>query len=257
MLKIICLGTGSAFTLSGEGEEQNYQSNFLIESPSGKRLLIDAGGDIRFALKECGIQLGSIDDIYISHLHADHIGGLEYIGFSTYFNPTLKRPNLHLSSSLVEPLWESLRAGMRSLQGLNATLDTYFNVNPIKNNSWFIWEGVKFKLVQTIHVVDEFAFMPSYGLIFEINDRTVFLTTDTQFCPHQIKDFYKFADIILHDCETSPFKSGVHANYADMKTLPDEVKAKMWLYHYQPGKLPNAEEDGFLGFLKRGQVIEL
>ena len=41
------------------------------------------------------------------------------------------------------------------------------------------------------------------------------------------------ADIIFHDCETLPFKSGVHAHYEDLKTLDDKTRKKMWLYHYQ------------------------
>jgi len=41
-MKILALGTGSAFTLN------NYQTSFLIDD----ELLFDCGGDIRFALKE-------------------------------------------------------------------------------------------------------------------------------------------------------------------------------------------------------------
>ena len=48
----------------------------------------------------------------------------------------------------------------------------------------------------------------------------------------QIMDFYKQADFIVHDCETTPFKSGVHANYLDLKTLPPEIKGRMILAHY-------------------------
>ncbi len=39
-MKLIILGTGSAFTL------ENYQSNMLFEAPEG-RLLIDCGSDAR------------------------------------------------------------------------------------------------------------------------------------------------------------------------------------------------------------------
>ena len=46
-------------------------------------------------------------------------------------------------------------------------------------------------------------------------------------------DFYKQADLIIQDCETTPFKSGVHANYSELVTLPLEIKTKMMLLHYQ------------------------
>lgn len=82
------------------------------------------------------------------------------------------------------------------------------------------------------------------------------MTTDTQFSPEQIKNFYDMADLIFHDCETGEFESGVHAHYNQLKTLPEKFTKKMWLYHYQDGELPDAKADRFLGFVKIGQVFD-
>ena len=71
-----------------------WQSNFLIEfdmpGKKGKRpyrLLVDAGGDVRHALKNLGLTSGDMDGVYISHPHNDHIGGMEYLALTTFFNP--------------------------------------------------------------------------------------------------------------------------------------------------------------------------
>ncbi|CAA9435206.1 MAG: Ribonuclease Z, partial [uncultured Phycisphaerae bacterium] len=71
-MKLTFLGTGSAFTLA------NYQSNMLLED-SGKRLLIDCGGDARHAMAAAGYKAADVDALYVSHLHADHIGGIEWL----------------------------------------------------------------------------------------------------------------------------------------------------------------------------------
>ena len=71
-----------------------WQSNFLIEfdmpSKRGKgpyRLLIDAGADLRHALTRIGLSSSDIDGVYISHPHNDHIGGMEYLALTSFFNP--------------------------------------------------------------------------------------------------------------------------------------------------------------------------
>ena len=91
----------------------------------------------------------------------------------------------------------------------------------------------------------------------------VYLTTDTQYSPEAaMRAFYLEAKHIFQDCETTPFKSGVHANYEDLKMLPPELKAKMWLYHYQDNVIldydtwnTKAITDGFRGFVKTGAVF--
>ena len=255
-MKIQFAGVGSAFTSA-----DYYQTNAVVISESGKKLMIDCGGDARFSLGEIGIGAADLDAVYISHLHADHIGGLEWLGFSTYFNPNIPRPKLYCMDTLIEPLWGAIGPGLASIQGKEMYLKSYFEPIAIHENGSFVWEDIKFTPVQTVHVMSEYTIKYSYGLLIRENGKnkpTVFYTADTQFCPHQIFDFYDRADFIFHDCETSPFKSGVHSHYEDLCTLKDIVKDKIWLEHYQPGTDDNekAIKDGFLGFVKKGQTFE-
>lgn len=252
MIQLLFLGSGSAFTVGGD----NFQSNILLMTETGKKLLIDCGSDIRFSLHQFGFTHRDITDIYISHLHSDHVGGLEYIGLSTKFDPQCSKPTLYLSGDVASEIWDNtLSGGMRSIEGKIADLNTFFDVYSIKPNGYFIWETIKFDLIKVIHINNSYFMMPTYGLFFELNGTKIFLTTDTQFCLEMLQDYYQQADIIFHDCETSLYPTPVHARYEQLVTLPEPIKNKMWLYGYQPGELPEATKEGFLGFVQRGQIF--
>lgn len=255
-MKMKFIGVGSAFCSS-----EYWQSNAVITAKSGKKLLIDCGSDARHSLVEAGIGIEEIDGVYISHCHADHIGGAEWLGFSTYFNPSLKRPKLFIMRDLYSKLWDSLKGGMESIEGQIVNIEDYFDSQIIDLNGSFSWEGIHFIPVQTVHIMNGFYIVPSYGLLIRdgIDGKLVFFSSDSQFCPRQIEKFYKQADIVFHDCETSPFKSGVHAHYSDLLTLDEGIRNKMWLYHYQanPEKTFDAVSDGFAGFVAKGQEFEI
>lgn len=251
-MRLLFLWSWSAYTVGAD----NYQSNMMIEDQDGK-LLIDCWSDIRHPLHELWYSYLDIKDIYISHLHLDHVWWLEFLWFSSKFDPRATKPKLYLHESLVEPLWENILSGcMKTLQWEEARLETFFNIEWISNNWSFQWHWIDFKLVQTIHVIHGFSIVPSYWLYFIINWVKVFITTDTQFTPNQLMPIYNEADVIFHDCEISTHKSYVHAHYDDLKTLPDNIKHKIWLYHYQPKQLPDAQADWFRWFVKKWQIFD-
>lgn len=253
MPKLLFLGSGSAFTVGAD----NFHSNIFVISDQGNKLLIDCGSDIRFSLHSLGYSHRDITDIYISHLHSDHVGGLEYVGFMTKFDPNCPSPNLYISKDLKEELWQrTLSGGMRSVEGDIASLETYFQVHQIEKNQGFTWEEIDFQLVKVVHVNNGYFIMPTYGLFFQMAGVKIFMTTDTQLCWESSPEIYENADYIFHDCETAIFPTSVHAHYQQLVQLPPGIKAKMWLYGYQPGTLPDAQADGFCGFVKRGQLFE-
>lgn len=275
-MKIMFLGTGSAFTM------KNWQTNTLIEE-GGKYLLLDCGGDIRWALASKGLSYKDMDAIYISHLHGDHIGGVEYHAFCNYFDPSCEEKiQLIGNGDVVREAWtSSLRGGLKSIQGKEVLLQDYFDLQQVRKNGKIVWQDITIELIQTIHIMDGNSFVYSYGLmITNKHGYKIFYTGDSQFAPDQLPTFYDKADLIIQDCETYPFKSGVHANYEDLATLTPDIKSKMLLQHYNDNILVDGltlldspkepiplkkeweervQKDGFheIGFIPRGYELEV
>jgi len=296
-IRIKFLGSGSAFTLASE----NFQSNVLIskelhplsnvpcteeefeevmkpsESPYYKHLLYDCGTTIPEALNEANLKPQDLAAIYISHLHADHAGGIEYIGFKTYFEVFnfgktefgTMRPKLYGHKSILYNGWDGTwKGGLQSIQGQVNSLESYFDTHYMESNDDFDFYGVSIKPVQTVHVVDDRMINPSYGIMIQNRDADrsgtiygpkVFLTGDSQFAPNQMLTYFKQADMIFHDCEFAEYPNSVHAQFHQLKTLDEETKAKMWLYHYSLGNQTFEEVQevvlfaGFAGLVKKGQ----
>lgn len=188
-----------------------WQSNFLIEfdmpgkrGKSPYRLLVDMGGDARHALKGLGLTSADIDGVYISHPHNDHIGGMEYMSLTTFFNPFYvpakvewlnkqfiadklflepqwgsippgnTKPDLLIHKKVLKPLKRALGPGLDTLQGVpDVTLDTYFDVHIIgkrRNGQTkthvFQDGGGEWTLTPlfAMHVISSSEEMPSYGI---------------------------------------------------------------------------------------------
>lgn len=276
-----------------------WQSNFLIEfdcpnkrdGHSPYRLVLDFGGDVRHSLKAFGLTVNDIDGYYVSHPHADHIGGVEAIALSTFFNPFYtkekakwlngefiadkivnqkgklrykvpghSKPDLYGHKDVLQELWQAAMPGLKTLQGVReVNLETYFNViSLIPNRAFTFQDGERTWEIYTmlaVHIVSGDDIMPSYGLILETENKTILMPTDTQIMtPPQLKTHYRRADVIYQDCETSPFPSGVHPHINDLRKISPDYKKKMLLYHYDDE--PQIEEGEFLGVLKMGESRE-
>lgn len=251
-MKLTFLGVSSALSVG----YKNFHSNMLIENDkSSLKLLIDCGGDVRHSLYELGYSAADIAAAYISHLHADHVGGLEWLAFSKFFGEQRQLP-LYISVDQRKTLWAHvLSGGMSTLEESDSALETFFKLESIDNNK-FTWSDRDFELIKVPHSYSNHQLLPSYGL-FVIGPRlSIFITTDTRFAPDVLGEVYERADMIFQDCETSSHFSKQHAHYTQLRTLPLHIKQKMWLYDYNDACLPDAVSDGFRGFVTRGQIFD-
>jgi len=148
-MELVFLGTGSAFTLD------NYQSNMILEVSDDEskkhRMLIDCGGDSRHSIHDLGYSPLDIEAVYISHLHTDHIGGLEWFSFLTYFDKRYEfKPKLYVNEKLVRKLWQNcLQGGLGSIQNQIVNLDTFYDIKLLQRNAEFDFYGLKFLCIQT------------------------------------------------------------------------------------------------------------
>lgn len=265
-MRLTFAGAGSAFCDPAD----NYQSNLVlaVDTPAGtRRLLIDCGSDARFSLPRIGIRdTSEIDAVFISHLHADHVGGLEWLALTTrYAGPSPRRLKLLIPEVIAAPLWHSCLAGGLAISEDGVlTLDDYFDVAALpegpsgarEDSGTFTWQDLIFSLVAVPHIEGPEQKMRSFGLAFGLGGRRVYFSTDAKFDRDLAgRPYAEQADVIFHDCETGP-RTGVHSQFADLCQLPAELREKMWLYHYSAGPLPDARAHGFRGFVQRGQTFD-
>ncbi len=85
-VRILFLGAGDAFSAGGR-----HQAGCLVTG-DGASILLDCGATTLASLKREGVSAGSIDAIFISHLHGDHFSGLPFLFLEDTYAEPRRRP---------------------------------------------------------------------------------------------------------------------------------------------------------------------
>jgi len=264
--------------------DSGFNSNIFLESKYAN-VLIDAGMDIKYSLCAAEKKIEALDAIYISHLHADHAAGLEYLGFYLYYI-LKKKIELYIHNSLYAPIFEMFKYTLGGIGSSVAEnyLERCFTVRKVPDHKVFMIGDLHFTPIKNKHIDTEATLkdtgltgpdMFSYGLVIDQSYgydfqkrpkeiKSIYVSTDTinsftcDRWPEKIREKVEAVDVIFHDCDLKNF-GGVHPKYDDLRDLPEEIKEKMWLYHYSKKDLDTtilSWADGFAGLVAEGQVFE-
>jgi ribonuclease BN (tRNA processing enzyme) len=98
MSSVTFLGTGPGNVVAGR-----FQSSILLEI-GGKWILLDAGEPCSTQLLDLGFRLPDLDAIWITHAHADHVGGLPLLIQASWLRGRSQSLSLGVPQHLAGPL---------------------------------------------------------------------------------------------------------------------------------------------------------
>ncbi|MFF2093526.1 MBL fold metallo-hydrolase [Paenibacillus sp. NPDC058174] len=238
-MNITMLGTGSAFA-------KKYDNNNGLIELDGYKLLVDCGITLPSSLHAAGLSFNDLDAVLVSHIHADHVGGLEEYAFQMMFLYG-KKPVMYIAEGLVDTLWEQTLRGGLTQEPLNAMSD-FFEVRPLKEGvDYELHPGLNVRLIQTDHITGKL----SYSFLF--NGR-FFYSADMKFNGELLKRLVdEGVQTIYHDCQLqSP--GVVHASLDELLTLPDDIQSKVMLMHYGDTMEEYIGRTGLMQFVKQRQA---
>ncbi len=233
MTTVTFVGTGSAFS-------RRFGHNNALVEKGDVRLMLDFGYHSPARLEKMEIGLQEITHIAISHLHADHTGGLEELAFTSYFVHR-RRPKLLVPGPIVKSLWDTCLAGglgwIADAQGgpLSRELSDYFEIALLEESTWSRIGDLEIKPFAVDHVPGTL----SYGfLIRDLEDGTCFLVTGDirMLVPELLKpeldpDFSRGP--IFHDCQLyDGGPSSIHVSLERIREYPKEILDRVILTHY-------------------------
>lgn len=220
-LTLVPLGVGDAFA-------GLYYSTCLALRAEGRWLLVDCPHPIRKMMLESEVELDvpDVDGVVLTHLHGDHVSGLEGFAFFSHF--VCQRPvQLLAHPKVAEPLWpRHLAVSMGHLIDADAaplpqkTFGDYFDHTPLSLTEPVRFGPFEIESRVTVHHITTTA------LRIRAGGRSVGYSADTAYDPGLI-EWLSEADLVIHETNF-----GAHTPYEKLAALPEDLRARMRLVHY-------------------------
>jgi len=241
-VEVRVLGCGDAFGSGGR-----FQTCFLV-SAGAEKFLIDCGATALIAMRRFGVDPGTIDCVFLSHLHGDHFAGLPFLLLEAQFVGHRERP-----LTIVGP------PGMR--QRLHDAQEVLFPGS--SRVSWrFPLHLIELEpdrtercgqVAVTAYPVAHPSGAPSFALRFACGRRLIGYSGDTEWTD-QLIEVAKGADLLITECYAFERNSSHHLDFATLSRRRTDLQAKrVLLTHMSQDMLDRVDkidweiaEDGLL-----------
>ncbi len=247
---ILIGGVGDAFSL------QHYGTHFVLRHDDFV-LAIDCPDHFRRALSEHPfspdekpLDVDDLDALHLTHLHGDHVNGLEMT--LAYRAMALNQPPLPLYgiAEVVDDLWpRRLEISLgRAYDGQDwSTIDRqrYFDLHRLSVDETNRLGPFEIELRLTKH------HLPTTAMRISDGEVTMAYSCDTAFDVDLIDWLAEDSDIIFHECTFG----AAHTQLFDLQKLDESIRNKLVLVHYSDQLI--GMDTGDLQMARQGQVVEL
>lgn len=251
----------------------------MVTTAAGHKWLLDCGRQAPDQLHDAGVSWHELTGQIITHVHGDHVYGLEDFAFRRFYEGQAgieavraggPKPGLMVHSAVRDELWEMLAPVLKYVPGNDdpaaGTLADYFDevapqvVAGPKHNAWnhaeqFSADGLSLIARECLHVPGK----PSTSLEIEVGERLAWWSGDSTVDVPWLSKIEPKTNIFFHDCTFVDYPGQVHGSFSLLKTLPESVRKKMVLMHHEDDIESHRTEAEALGFrlAMPGQTYDL
>jgi len=273
------LGAGGAFS-------RRYGTTCsMLVLPDGKRWLIDCGRQAPDQVHAAGLHWHDIEGQIITHVHGDHVYGLEDFALVRFFEshgdakPTKEggqSPKLVAHDAVLTEIWETLAPSLRYMRAATVSpthgkLGTFFEIiapsaveaprqNPWNHAESYRSGGLGVVTRETEHVPGKPACALEIGAFADpADERIAFWSGDSVVNVDFLIAIEPRTTVFFHDCTFIDYPGQVHGFFPLLESLPERVRRKVVIMHHEDNIEENrarVERAGFRIALP-GQVYDL
>lgn len=196
---------GITVTLLGSGGGPNpnpkrFGPSILVQA-GDQTLLFDCGRGASIRLAQLGILLGQVRNVFLTHLHSDHIIGLPDLYLTGWGAQGRKTPLRVWGPSGTKDMMANLQRAFDFDIRIRRDVDEKFVKDGIEVSSTDIKEGVIFDeggVSVTAFHVDHRPIEPAFGYRVNYAGRSVAMSGDTRFSENLIKHA-QGVDLLIHE----------------------------------------------------------
>ncbi|MEX0694037.1 MAG: MBL fold metallo-hydrolase [Rhodospirillales bacterium] len=244
-VKVTFVGSGDAFGAGGR-----FQTCIMVDAPD-YRFVIDFGASSLIALQQLGIEHNTIDAIVLTHIHADHCGGIPFMLMDAMLGAKRDRPlTIAGPRDTTARLAEVAEVLFPGIHVMTPKFDLSYVEMPVMKQTSI--GPLKITPYPAAHTGET---NPT-SVRVEVADKVVSYTGDSAWTKH-MPDLARDADLFVCECYFYGKPIRFHMNYPDIQEHKAELKAKrMVLTHFSREMIPHKdsipEETAF-----DGKVVEL
>lgn len=247
--EVLMNGVGNAFS------RRHWGTNFIVQS-NGYHLGVDCPDSYRRALAENdfagpgdgegALDVDALDAMFITHLHGDHVNGLEMV--LAYRRYVVGEPlDLYTTPPVAEALWErrlgvSLGRIWNGERHENLEPEDFYRLHRVPWGESTEIGPFRVTTRETIH------HLPASALRISDGEVTCGYSCDTAF-DESLIEWLADADRIFHETSIGPG----HTPLDELEDLEASIREKMLLVHL-PEELADAGDATDLEFAEEGRV---
>jgi ribonuclease Z len=196
-IKVTLLGTAAGPLI----RLNRYQTTTVVEA-NGEKLLFDCGRGVLFRMVQAGIAPESVTNLFITHLHSDHVVDIPDLLLTPWASRTPRKTPLEVwgPAGTVE-MMDNLQKAFAFDIHIRRDVDEQFSGEGIKVTSHDVQQGIVYDkngVKVTAFLVDHGPVKPAYGYRVDYAGHSVALSGDTRQSENLVR-FSKGVDVMIHE----------------------------------------------------------